>query len=374
MLDLTKVIEGIEALAYDMLMWILLVPKTLAKIVFHPAWAPGYVAEQLKSDARARFDDFISPVILILLSTLLPFAYSYATSAPDVEITGSAQSNISQDVTFTATANFISKDGQYTYDWGEWDGDTYNSYGTWDSNQTTDYISTNWDKPGWETVAVTASNDKGESYYNEYNIYIVDPNQPASTQATIVNEAAPANREPKTWRSVLEGTPGFLAALAFLSIPLLFALAIEAFRGNPLTTSSLMQSFYVQCYYLSPFALASWSLILGVKYFVTPSEFPLTALAGLVVLVLLLQLIRNETLLVAAERSLRRGPAFWVVLGCLALILIVAGMVLLLMGDAEAFRQFLGWFYVAFVVALFLTGFWYRIFRRSAQGHLEKTK
>jgi hypothetical protein len=374
MIDLTKVIEGIEALAYEMLMWILLVPKTLAKIVFHPAWAPGYVAEQLKGDAASRFDDYLSPVILIILSTLIPFAYAYITPKPGVMLSGPAQSKINQVANFTATANFISRDGRYTYEWGEWVGDKYTSYGSWTSDQVTDYISNNWDSSGWKTVTVTASNDKGESYYDEYDIYIIDPSQPASEQGESVGATPSANREAGTWRSVLEGTPGFLAALAFLSIPLLFALAIEAFRGNSLTPSSLMRSFYVQCYFLAPFALASWALILGVEYFLTPSEVPLIALAGLVVLVLFIQLFRNEVLLIAAERRLNRGRAFWIVLGCLVLIMIVAGIIVFLRRDAEAFRQFLGWFYVAFVTVLFLTGIWRGIFRKRSLNNAKKTK
>jgi len=364
MIDLTKIIEGIEALAYALLMWILLIPKTLAKIVFHPAWAPGYVSEQLKEDARSRFDDYLSPILLILLCSLIPFVYAYTTPRPAVAISGPMQAEINKGVDFTATANFISRDGQYTYEWGHWDGATYTMDGTWDSSQTTDFLTFTWSTPGWKTIAVTASNDKGESYYYEYDIFVVDPSQPASAQGTTINTASPKSGEAKSWQSALEGMPGFLAALAFLSIPLLFSLAIEAFRGNPLTSSSLMRSFYVQCYFLSPFALAVWSFILGVEYFITPSEWLLYIFAAAVVLVMLLQLIRNEVLLIAAERRIHRGLAFWIILACLLVITLVALTIFFLSGNAEALRQSLGWFYIVFVIGLFLTGVWNGLFRR----------
>src|SRR5271169_3779062 len=103
MIDLTKIIEGIEDLAYNLLIWILLIPKTLAKIVFHPAWAPGYVSEKLKEDAGGKFDDYLSPVLLILLCSLIPFVYSYITPVPDAVLTGPTQTEINKEVTFTAT-------------------------------------------------------------------------------------------------------------------------------------------------------------------------------------------------------------------------------------------------------------------------------
>jgi len=374
MIDLTKIIEGIEDLAYNLLLWILLIPKTLAKIVFHPAWAPGYVSEKLKQDARGRFDDYLSPVLLILLCSLIPFVYSYVTPVPDVVLTGPTQTEINKDVTFTATVNFISKTNQANYEWGEWAGDNYTSYGSWDSDQTTDYFTYNWNTPGWKTIDVTATNDQGEYYENQYDVYVIDPSLPAPQQGASSAAVPAASREAKNWQSALEGTPGFLAALGFLSIPLLFTLAIEAFRGNPLTGTSLMRSFYVQCYYLSPFALASWALILGQRYFITPNEIPLTVLAAVVVLVLLFQLVRNEALLIAAERRVRRGLAFGIVIACLLGIIGVGLAIVALIGNAEAFRHFLEWFYVVFVVVLFLTGTWRGLFRRRPGGDLPKTK
>ncbi len=374
MIDLTQVIESIEGLAYDILMWVLLIPKTLAKIIFHPAWVPGYVSEKFKDGVKGKFDDYLSPILLILLCSLIPFVYSYVTPQPNVTLSGPAQAQINQDATFTATANFISKADQYNYEWGEWIDNKYTSYGNWDSNQSTDYFAYNWNTPGWKTIDVTATDHQGEYYENQYDVYVVDPSVPLSEQGAPISAAPAAGRVTQNWQSALEGMPGFLAALAFLSIPLLFALAIEAFRGNPLTPASLMRSFYTQCYFLSPLALASWLLILGQKYFITPSELPLTIFAAIVVLVLLLQFFKSEILLIAAERRLHRRQAFWVFVGCFALILIVAVSIFFLMGNAEVFRQFLGWFYVAFVIILFLSGIWRSLFRKRPQKDEAKTE
>jgi hypothetical protein len=367
MIDLTKIIEGVEDLAYNILIWVLLIPKTLAKIVFHPAWVPGYVAVQLKDDVEKRFDDYISPVILIILSTLLPFAYAYITPLPNVTLSGPTQAEINKDVEFTAATDFISKAGQFTYTWSGTD----TTAASWDSDQPTDYATYNWDKAGWKTITVTAQNGQNESYQDQFDVLVVDPNQPGG-QGVTANSAPPKGGEQKSLQSVLEGSVGILAAIGFLSIPLLFALAIEAFRGNPLTNTSLMRSFYTQCYYLSPIALAAWSFMLGVNYFITPNQWWLTLLTMLVVLIMLWWLVRNEMLLIAAERRLHRGRAFWIVLGCLFLIASIGVVVALLTSSAEALRQFLDWFYIVFVAGLLLTGIWHRFFRKRSQPDVDK--
>ena len=40
-------LDGFEKLVYDILVWLILVPKTLAKVISNPSWVPGYVAKEL---------------------------------------------------------------------------------------------------------------------------------------------------------------------------------------------------------------------------------------------------------------------------------------------------------------------------------------
>jgi hypothetical protein len=61
----------IEKLIYKILMWFILVPKTLVKITLNPAWAPGYVKDELEKD-QTPFDEYISPIILLLVVALIP--------------------------------------------------------------------------------------------------------------------------------------------------------------------------------------------------------------------------------------------------------------------------------------------------------------
>jgi hypothetical protein len=38
--NLTEIIEGVEKFAYEVLTWILLIPKTLINIILNPSWVP----------------------------------------------------------------------------------------------------------------------------------------------------------------------------------------------------------------------------------------------------------------------------------------------------------------------------------------------
>src|SRR5690606_9403302 len=66
-----SVFLDIEKLIYKVLMWFILVPKTIVKITLNPAWAPGYVKDELTND-ETPFDEYISPIILLLIVALIP--------------------------------------------------------------------------------------------------------------------------------------------------------------------------------------------------------------------------------------------------------------------------------------------------------------
>jgi hypothetical protein len=363
MIDLTTLIESIEKLAYNILMWALLVPKTLVKVLFNPGWAPDYVSQQLKvTNMDERFGEYFSPVILILLATLLPFAYATITPLPSVALRGPEKVSIGADENFVATANFISKAGQFTYDW------TADGFDNWRdaSEQNKDFVVLRWDTPGWRLVTVTASNASGETYYDKAYVYVSDPSQVGSQNAPADNPAPSAPARQADLISTLEGPTGILAALAFLAIPLLFAIATEAFRGQALTRTSLMRSFFIQCYYFSPFGLAAWSLIIGAEFLLTPVQAGLALLSLLVVLVMFVWLLRNETNLIARERGIRKLHAFLIVIACLAAISGAAALVTILQADQEILRLSLGWFYAAAVSALLLSALAHRALRRRA--------
>jgi hypothetical protein len=340
MLNLTTIIENIERLAYDVLIWTLLVPKTLVKIVIDPGWVRGYVTKELTEKDEARFDGYLSPIILIILTSVLPFLYSYLTPMPAVTIQGPEEVKVNSEIDFHATADFISERGNFKYVWTA----DENLPQTWEHDQTTDYVTFKWSTPGWKAITVTATNEHGEELIQWYDIYVLDPSEKPSLSASNASHP-PENNHSKDYLDALEGPTGILATLGFLSIPLLFAIATEAFRGYPLTRLSLRRSFYIQCYYFAPFNLALWSLLLGMLYFVTPIELAFIRITSLAALFMLLWLIRNETIVIAQERRIHILLSFFIVLICLAAI-VGFGLEALLLTDPETFRLFLAQFYV----------------------------
>ena len=362
MLDLTTILESIEKLAYDVLIWALLVPKTLIKIVIDPSWVRGYVTKELTQKDEARFDEYFSPIILIILTSLLPFVYSYLTPIPAATIQGPDEAKVNSDVDFNARADFISESGNFTYVWTA----DENASQTWQHDQTTDYVTFKWNTPGWKTITVMATNEQEEKLTQYYDIYVLDPSEkPSQTASNTANP--PENNNSIDYLDVLEGPMGIVATLIVLSIPLVFAIATESFRGYALTRSSLRRSFYIQCYYFAPFNLAIWSLLLGMLYFVTPKDFVFNLITLLVAAFMLLWLIWNETIAIAQERRIHSVLSFPIVLICLAAI-VVFGIAAILLTDAETFRLFLEKFYGGVIALVVIAWIVQGVRRRSKRN------
>lgn len=110
MSNITDFLNEIEKLAYKILLWVLLLPKTLLKIILDPKWVPGYVKKELGGDSENAFDNFMSPVVLFLVVTLIPAilttfmpSMSMVVHEPQPYTDGDLR-----DMSFTVDANFIS--------------------------------------------------------------------------------------------------------------------------------------------------------------------------------------------------------------------------------------------------------------------------
>jgi hypothetical protein len=61
----------VEETIYELVLWCWLLPKTLARVVCDPAWVRPYVVGEL-AKAGPRYDDYMSPVLCLVLSGGLP--------------------------------------------------------------------------------------------------------------------------------------------------------------------------------------------------------------------------------------------------------------------------------------------------------------
>ena len=75
---MNKVIEAIDAALYDTAVWLWLIPKTLCTVsvraIGRPAWIVDYTNEECSKSAEQRFNDYMPPVLFLIVSGVLPLA------------------------------------------------------------------------------------------------------------------------------------------------------------------------------------------------------------------------------------------------------------------------------------------------------------
>ncbi|TDK21045.1 hypothetical protein E2F46_15205 [Luteimonas aestuarii] len=70
-MDFLKILKSFEEFVYEALTWLLLLPRTLLRIVLHPRRMTRYAATELGDGGEGRFDDAISPPLLLILCVLV---------------------------------------------------------------------------------------------------------------------------------------------------------------------------------------------------------------------------------------------------------------------------------------------------------------
>lgn len=79
--SIINILEDFEKFVYKLLMWVILIPKTILKVILHPEFVPEYIQGELKSEKGKQFDEYISPVLLYLGITLIPAVAIYLLPA-----------------------------------------------------------------------------------------------------------------------------------------------------------------------------------------------------------------------------------------------------------------------------------------------------
>lgn len=75
-MDFGKLFQSIEDAVYEVMVWIMLLPKTLIRSMFRPRWTIAYVNEEWEKKPEDRFDEFLSPVLLWLIVAVFPLTVS----------------------------------------------------------------------------------------------------------------------------------------------------------------------------------------------------------------------------------------------------------------------------------------------------------
>ncbi len=70
-MDAFKIAKGIEELIYDVMLWIIFYPYTLARVVLRPLHMMRYVTDEMAKPGEDQFANSISPPLFLFLSILL---------------------------------------------------------------------------------------------------------------------------------------------------------------------------------------------------------------------------------------------------------------------------------------------------------------
>lgn len=81
-MDFLKILKSFEEFVYEALTWLVLLPRTLWRIVVAPRRMTRYASTQLASQSRTRYSEAISPPLLLILSMLIAHFIDLAVRHP----------------------------------------------------------------------------------------------------------------------------------------------------------------------------------------------------------------------------------------------------------------------------------------------------
>ena len=409
-----KALENLENMIYKILVWMILIPKTLLQIVLHPDWAPEYINKEL-DEGKSRFDEYLSPIVLLLVVALIPFIVWNFLPTPGVEVTSSSITNPTNDrnLGFDASIKFISSSttGFVTTFWRveqeRYDGTNYSypvleqnrytnnpeesnsidyfNYYQIDSRTIQDVYNYQFSNPGRYWVVLDASKfDQDDILIETYSsdIYVYVPDNP--DENVIVNSRTkPGDGKKLSLEEIanqLKSEQTIFLALGLLIPPLLFALAIKLFGKKPLSEDSLKETFYVQCYYFSPIAFIFWATSYAIKFFTPDVFFHYDTDVNLIVLLPLalavFWFISVQTHAVANETKINGWFALLAVLTCMFVLL--AGIMMIAFGDDPDVRDFVRrssiWVYPLLSVGLLTAYHIMMVLRKSKDSSSDATE
>ena len=388
--NITGFLESFEKLAYQILIWFIMIPKTLWKIISDPGWVPGYVQKELAPNESARFDDYFSPIILFLFVSLVPFVVFNTYQIPGVSIEGPLEGTVGETYLFSTQGDFIwTTPAEYTFTWSvfsnetnEWvnlEAEPYRISG--ENDKTKDTFPISWDQPGDQWVEVLVTNDLGEVYSYVHPIYI--------KEADLLVDSTPHNLDTESKKSgtgvgalagALKGENSLFAGLVFLSFPLIFTLLTDGMGRGDISGTNLKQTFYMQCYYFSPLFLAFYVEELTYWHFYIPGlqthETMYTAtllLAGGFIVWFIIAETQFVIQVVQKENKRSTGKALLRVIGVILFITFVGLLVTGAATDQDFIRGTVWSIYLLFSFGAILFGLRRWLQNRKSRGDTPAT-
>ena len=367
MKSIFTILQDIEKLIYKVLMWVILVPKTIVKITLDPAWAPGYVKDEMEHD-ESPFDEYISPVILLLVVALIPaLAFNFLPSY-GVTISTPAETQPTTDrfLAFESITDFRSTSSEMEY-FQSWtvnkikeDGTTEQTYlelhhpnspvnfiDAADNNTAQDQFLYTFVDSGEYFVSVISGKyeprrfdpERGigvptETYTTSLKVIvplILDEQIVIANENSLIAVVATKKQGFDTFTAQVQKENTIFLALALMMPPLLFAFATKFFKET-IGENTLKEDFYIQCYYFSPLSLAIWGSYYARYFFTADAYFygentitlPIVWLPPLLAA---LWFIRAEVKTIANARGISEIKSLVISLVCIALLGLAANII-----------------------------------------------
>ncbi len=73
-MDFLKLIQSLQDLIFEIVVWALLIPKTIFRAIFRPAWMVQYVNQEFEKPADEQFDEYMPPGLFFLAIAVIPSA------------------------------------------------------------------------------------------------------------------------------------------------------------------------------------------------------------------------------------------------------------------------------------------------------------
>jgi len=74
-----KILQALEDVIFEIMAWIMLLPKTLFRVIFAPGKVIQYVNDEWEKKLENRFDEFLSPIFFWIIVAVLPLTYTLLT-------------------------------------------------------------------------------------------------------------------------------------------------------------------------------------------------------------------------------------------------------------------------------------------------------
>lgn len=412
--DITGFLESLEKLAYRLLMWVILFPKTLLKIILNPGWVAEYVKGELQPEKKLPFNEYVSPILFFISITLIPSLFLPYLPTYGVKLTSEVLRTrwciIHAEVTFQSHSPDLRHEFWWvvsSYDENSWqanyiEGESHFRYGilpltyqddkfdrqgtldeslVWmeepvrivDDSLVTDQFSFFFGDlpPGSYTVEFRGayfskySDEPIEAWYDSKGVVVPeDPQTPIVIwEGYGLVEDPDETQEPLSWDTFLKSLQNnntYLLALGFLSLPLIFALLGKGFRRESIGEDSLRASFYTQCYLFTPVSAAYWASTYADRFvtpdifFGNPAHYGLEGqLVQLPFLITGIWFFFVEVSEIARERNIRKWKAVLILLLCMLMFLGVFIILTLFQGSPYLWRTSAIRAYVAVSLVLF---------------------